>query len=299
MSHTKLKTLAMVGAALASVVLPISAGAQEAAKLEMVKELHDRLPEEIKAAGKMTSVNNGSFPPYEIVTGTEMTGASADLTDALGQVLGVKIDHATVGGLPALLAGVNSNRYQFAFGPIGDFKSREEANDFVDWVQEFVVFAVQKGNPKGITSLDTACGNTIAVMAGGSAERVIQAQVEKCKADGKDAIVVQSYTDQPASILAVRSKRADAFFSSQAPLTYFVSQANGQLELTGVGEKNGFDNLYQGAVVPKGSPLGPVLLDGIKILMENGTYAEIMKKWGLENNMLESPGINLGGQLPK
>ncbi|AXV17600.1 amino acid ABC transporter (plasmid) [Neorhizobium sp. SOG26] len=299
MSHTKLKTLALVGAALASVVLPISAGAQEAAKLEMVKELHDRLPEEIKAAGKMTSVNNGSFPPYEIVTGTEMTGASADLTDALGQVLGVKIDHATVGGLPALLAGVNSNRYQFAFGPIGDFKSREEANDFVDWVQEFVVFAVQKGNPKGITSLDTACGNTIAVMAGGSAERVIQAQAEKCKADGKDAIVVQSYTDQPASILAVRSKRADAFFSSQAPLTYFVSQANGQLELTGVGEKNGFDNLYQGAVVPKGSPLGPVLLDGIKILMENGTYAEIMKKWGLENNMLESPGINLGGQLPK
>ncbi len=299
MSHTKLKTLALVGAALASVVLPISAGAQEAAKLEMVKDLHDRLPEEIKAAGKMTSVNNGSFPPYEIVTGTEMTGASADLTDALGQVLGVKIDHATVGGLPALLAGVNSNRYQFAFGPIGDFKSREEANDFVDWVQEFVVFAVQKGNPKGITSLDTACGNTIAVMAGGSAERVIQAQAEKCKADGKDAIVVQSYTDQPASILAVRSKRADAFFSSQAPLTYFVSQANGQLELTGVGEKNGFDNLYQGAVVPKGSPLGPVLLDGIKILMENGTYAEIMKKWGLENNMLESPGINLGGQLPK
>ena len=299
MSHTKLKTLALVGAALASVVLPISAGAQEAAKLEMVKDLHDRLPEEIKAAGKMTSVNNGSFPPYEIVTGTEMTGASADLTDALGQVLGVKIDHATVGGLPALLASVNSNRYQFAFGPIGDFKSREEANDFVDWVQEFVVFAVQKGNPKGITSLDTACGNTIAVMAGGSAERVIQAQAEKCKADGKDAIVVQSYTDQPASILAVRSKRADAFFSSQAPLTYFVSQANGQLELTGVGEKNGFDNLYQGAVVPKGSPLGPVLLDGIKILMENGTYAEIMKKWGLENNMLESPGINLGGQLPK
>ena len=60
-------------------------------------------------------------------------------------------------------------------------------------------------------------------MAGGSAERVIKDQAEKCKADGKEAITVQSYTDQPSSILAVRSKRADAFFSSQAPLTYFVS----------------------------------------------------------------------------
>lgn len=287
--------------ALAGFLLSGTAMAQDAAlpKLSVDQTLHDRLPEEIKTAGKMISVNNGSFPPYEIVKGTEMSGASADLTEALGQILGVKIEHATVGGLPALLAGVNSGRYQFAFGPIGDFKSREESNDFVDWVQEFVVFAVQKGNPKGITSLDTACGQRIAVMAGGSAERVIQAQVEKCKADGKPLIEVQSFTDQPSSILAVRSKRSDAFFSSQAPLTYFVSQANGQLELTGVGAKNGFDDLFQGAVVPKGSPLGPVLRDAVKVLMDNGTYAQIMKKWGLENNMIKEPGINLGGALPK
>lgn len=286
---------------LAGVLMSGFAAAQEAAlpKLAVDEALHAKLPESIRAAGTMISVNNGSFPPYEIVKGTEMTGASADLTDALGQVLGVKIEHATVGGLPALLAGVNSGRYQFAFGPVGDFKSREESNDFVDWVQEFVVFAVQKGNPKGISSLDTACGQRIAVMAGGSAERVIQAQLEKCKTDGKGPVEIQSFTDQPSSILAVRSKRSDAFFSSQAPLTYFVSQANGQLELTGVGEKNGFDSLFQGAVVPKGSPLAEILRDGIKVLMDNGTYAVIMKKWGLENNMIKEPGINLGGTLPK
>lgn len=294
MLHKKLAYLA-----LASVMTSGAALAQESVKLPVNDQLHAKLPENIRSAGKMISVNNGSFPPYEIVTGTEMSGASADLTEALGQILGVKIEHATVGGLPALLAGVNSGRYPFAFGPVGDFKSREEANDFVDWVQEFVVFAVQKGNPKAITSLDSACGQRIAVMAGGSAEKVIKVQAEKCKTDGKEPIEVQSFTDQPSSILAVRSKRSDAFFSSQAPLTYFVTQANGQLELTGVGQKNGFENLYQGAVVPKGSPLGPVLRDAVKVLMDNGTYAAIMKKWGLENNMLKEPGINLGGTLPK
>jgi len=128
---------------------------------------------------------------------------------------------------------------------------------------------------------------------------VIKVQSEKCVADGKGAVTVQSYTDQPASILAVRSKRADAFFSSQAPLTYFVSQANGQLELAGVGQKNGFEDIFQGAVVPKGSPLGPLFVDAIKVLMDNGTYGAIMKKWGLENNMIKQPGLNLGGQLPK
>ena len=287
--------------ALVGMIISGAAMAEDAAlpKLSVNADLHAKLPDAIRTSGKMISVNNGSFPPYEIVTGTVMTGASADLTEALGKVLGVKIEHETVGGLPALLAGVNSGRYQFAFGPVGDYKDRETSNDFVDWVQEFVVFAAQKGNPKGITSLDTACGQRISVMAGGSAERVIKAQSDKCKADGKNAVQVQSYTDQPSSILAVRSKRADAFFSSQAPLTYFVSQANGQLELTGIGQKNGFEDIFQGAVVPKGSPLGPIMVDAIKVLMENGTYAAIMRKWGLENNIIKAPGINLGGQLPK
>lgn len=288
-------------AAAFAVLLAQTAFAEEAKIPEQsVNEaLRARLPEEIVKAGRMVAVNSGSFPPYEIVTGTEVTGASAEMTDALGQLFGIKIEHATVGGLPALLSGINSGRYQLASGPIGDFASREEANDFVDWVKEYVVFAVQKGNPGGIVSLDTACGKRIAVMAGGSAEKVIKAQAEKCVADGKGAIEVQSFTDQPTSILAVRSKRSDAFFSSQAPLTYFVQQANGQLELTGTGQKNGFDDLFQGAVVPKGSPLGEVLRDGVKELMDNGTYAAIMKKWGLENNMIDAPGINLAGKAAK
>jgi polar amino acid transport system substrate-binding protein len=248
----------------------------------------------VRASNKLVSVNSGSFPPYEIVTDARtMTGASAELTDAIGELLGVTVEHATVSGLSALLSGIKSGRYQFAMGPIGDFKTRQEANDFVDWVQEFVVFAVHKGNPKGINALQDACGARIAVQAGGSAEKVIKEQADKCAAEGKPAIQVQSYTDQPTSILSVRSKRADAFFSSQAPLTYFVAQSNGELELAGIGKSNGFDDLFQGAVVPKDSPLGPVLLDAIKELMRNGTYARVMKASGLENNMIATPGINL------
>jgi polar amino acid transport system substrate-binding protein len=288
--------------ALASVMTAGSVVAQDTAmpKLAVNQDLHARLPENIRDAGKMVSVNSGSFPPYEIVNSpTDVTGASADLTKAISQVLGIEITNATVGGFPALLAGINSGRFQYAEGPVGDFASRENANDFVDFVQEFVVFAVAKGNPKGIISLDTACGHSIAVMAGGSAEKVIKVQAEKCTKDGKPALTVQSFTDQPTSILSVRSKRSDAFFSSQAPLTYFVSQADGQLELAGIGEKNGFDNLFQGAVLPKGSPLSPVLRDAIKELVDNGTYAAIMKKWGLDNNMIKAPGINLGGAAAK
>lgn len=266
-------------------------------KQTLNESLRAKLPKEILTAGEMTSVNGGSFPPYEIVgDDRSMTGASADLTHALGELLGVTIKHDTVSGLSGRLSGIKSGRFQFTIGPVGDFPERQAANDFVDYVQEFVVFAVQAGNPQKINSLEDTCGKRIAVMAGGSAEKVINAQSAACTTAGKPAIQVQSFADQPTSVLAVRSKRSDAFFSSQAPLTYFVQQTNGALELAGTGKNNGFDNLYQGAVVTKGSPLADVLREGLQILFDNGTYAAVMKKWNLEGNMIKAPGINLAGK---
>ncbi|MFF5568752.1 ABC transporter substrate-binding protein [Streptomyces sp. NPDC012623] len=275
-----------------------SAGAAAAGtKLTEDKALHALLPEKNRTSGKLISVNGGSFPPYEIAgsDGHSLTGASADLSVALGQLLGVTIEHVTADGLPSELTGIKAGRYDMAIGPVGDFKDRQGSNDFVDWVKEFVVFAVPKGNPHAIEDLDSTCGQRIAVMGGGSAEGVIKAQSTKCVKDGEAAVKIQSYKDQPGSILAVRSGRADAFFSSQAPLTYFVSQSKGDLELTGTGRSNGFDDLYQGAVVAKDSPLREVLLKGIRKLVDNGTYGRVMQKWGLSDNELDKPGVNLGG----
>lgn len=277
---------------------PASDAGSELPELKKDPELHKLLPKKIREAGKMTSVNNGSFPPYEIAgsDGHSLTGASADMATALGQLLGVKIDHVTADGLPSSLTGIKAGRYDLALGPVGDFKDRQKSNDFVDWVREYVVFAVKKGNPEKIESLADTCGVRIAVMAGGSAEGVIKEQARRCTKDGKKAVRVQSYKDQPGSVLAVRSGRADAFFSSQAPLTYFVKEAKGTLELAGTGESNGFDTLYQGAVVPKDSPLRDVLVKALKELIDNGTYGAVMKKWGTSDNALKEPGVNLGGE---
>jgi polar amino acid transport system substrate-binding protein len=259
--------------------------------------LHARLPKDIQASGTMVSVNEGSFPPYTIVKSAhELDGASGDLALAIGQMLGVTIKYEAVSGLSAVLSGIKGGRYQFAIGPVGDYPDREKINDFVDFVKEYVVFAVPKGNPEKITSLDTSCGKRIAVMAAGSAEKVMQNQATVCTAAGKPAPTILSYSDQPSSILAVRSNRADAFFSSQAPLTYFVQQSNGALELTGVGQSNGFHDIYQGAVVAKDSPLGPLLVDTIQKLIDNGTYGAIMHKWHLQNNEIKQAGLNLPGK---
>ncbi|EIM29005.1 ABC transporter substrate-binding protein [Microvirga lotononidis] len=251
------------------------------------------LPESIRERGYLVAVNSGSYPPYEIVMGpNELQGASNDFATAFGQLFGVEVRHQTVGGLAAMLAGFDAGRYDMSVGPTGDFPDRRSKIDFIDWVQEYVAFAVQKGNPRNIQSLDDVCGLTIAVMAAGSAERVLKAKAENCAASGKP-LTVQSFPDQNASILAVRSKRSDAFFSGQAPLTYFVGQSPNVLDLAAANLPNGFGDIYQGGIAPKGSAMSKAMLAAFQELFDNGTYATIMKKWGLERNMLKKPGINL------
>ncbi|CAM1647506.1 Solute-binding protein family 3/N-terminal domain of MltF [Bartonella apis] len=269
-------------------------------KQKVNEELRAKLPAKNLESGKLISVNGGSFPPYIIAkSNTDIDGASEDFSQAISELLGLKIEHLTVSGLAAELSGVNSGRYDLSIGPVGDYPSRQGANDFIDYVQEFVVFAVKKGNPENITNLDETCGKRISVMAAGSAEKVIKQQSEVCIKDGKSAVNVLSFADQPTAILSVRSNRADAFFSSQAPLTYFVQQANGQLELAGIGQKNGFEDIYQGAVVAKNSPLGNILKSAFNELIANGTYEIIMKKWGLENNMVKSVDVNMATDMSK
>lgn len=264
--------------------------------LDVNQELHDRLPADVKESGTLTSVMPGAFPPYTIpAEGTQgFTGASIDMGDALGKVLGVEVETAPVEGLSGVLNGLASGRYNFAIGPIGDYPDRRDSHDFIDWVQEFVSFLVAEGNPEGVESINDTCGLRVAVQAGGSAEEVIRAQSKECTKNGKEAIEVQAFPDQPTSVLSVKSGRSDAFFSSQAPLTYFSSQNTGQLEVAAAGKSNDFGEIRQGAVFPKDSELRDVVLEGLEILKENGTYAEIMEEHGLEDQMLDKLTVNAG-----
>lgn len=276
-----------------------NAGAGTSAAADgMVQSIHDALPAKIRDAGKMTVVMNGTNLPYwESVPGkeSEYSGAGADLMKAVGEVMGVEVDFVAIPDISGAIAAISTKRYAFAFAPYGDSVGGPKERpgvEFVDVVQEVVPFLVKTGNPKGVASLDTVCGIKLAAQVNGGAYDRAVAQADKCKAQGKNLEIV-GVTGVPNGILAVRSGRADAFFSSGAALFYAAKSAKGQLEVVGQDSPNGFAGLFQGAVLPKGSDLTQPLLKSFQELFDNGSYAAIMKKWSLDNEMVDAPGVNL------
>ncbi|MGL4860190.1 MAG: ABC transporter substrate-binding protein [Enterobacteriaceae bacterium] len=257
------------------------------------------MPDNIKQKGIIIDAID-IFPPFAVMTESkELTGVNVDFAQALSELLGVKIEHQVVNNFSSLLTGIQAERYTLSLGPVGDHPDRHAQYDFIDMMKEATAFAVRKGNPAKITSLTESCGKTVSVVSGGSGEQTLLKQAKRCTEEGKPALTVQVYPNNVTSILAVRSKRSDAAFGTMAPLAYFVQQSNDELEMAGVGQDNGFGTFYLAFVLPKDSKLTPVILEACQQLFNNGTYATIIKKWGLERNMIPAPGLNLAAKETK
>ncbi|MGW7824953.1 transporter substrate-binding domain-containing protein [Streptomyces puniciscabiei] len=271
---------------------------QKADGLSLPKDqsLHDALPAQVKKSGTLLVVMTGVNPPWWSGQEGQYTGAAADLSRLMGSVLGMNVKFVAEADISAAIASVASGRYQMAFGPYGDSSGQAGGRrgvDFVDVVQEVVPFLVPKGNPKNIQKLEGLCGVKVAAQVNGGAYKLLQAQAAKCKAAGSSALKVIGQTGVPNGVLAVQSGRADAFFSAGAALFYYARQKPQALEVVGTASTNGFPNLYQGIVMPKGGAMTPVLLSAFKKVFDSGEYKKIMLKYGLEKEMLDQPGIDL------
>jgi polar amino acid transport system substrate-binding protein len=192
-------------------------------------------------------------------------------------------------------ASVASGRYDFGFFPyadsVGGPRERPDA-EFVDVVREVVPFLVPAGNPAGITELGELCDVTVAALVNAAPYRAAEEQAGTCRSEGRDLDVL-GVTSVPEGVLAIRSGRADTFFTGGSSLFYAAEQSGGALEVVGEDAGNGFEGQYLGALLPEGSDLSQPLLDAFGVLFDDGTYEEILTSYGLDAQIIDEPGINL------
>jgi polar amino acid transport system substrate-binding protein len=271
-------------------------GAESIPLPELDQDLHDSLPESVLDSGTLTLATI-QLPPYAYKgeDGTTYQGLNVDTAAALEAILGVKVDLEIAPGVADIFTGFDSDKYDASIAPLSDIPATQEKYDFADWLSEFVVFVQPAAEAESdtIDSLEAACGHSIATLQGGTAQKVLEAAQADC---GDKPITIDLYGDQDKAILAVKSGRADAAFSSQIPLTYYVEQDD-TLALSGANSTdNGFPPFWVGAFAPKGDPIVETLLGAFDGLKEAGTYDALLEKYGITANSLDEFGLNLSAQ---
>ncbi len=253
--------------------------------------LHAKLPEDLRAAGTLRLASDISYPPFEFYeAGDSKTpvGFDIDLAHALGDVLGVQVQIVPT-KFDAILPGLAAGRFDGAISAIGDAPERRSQADFVDYAKISGGILVRADDDDAPAKLADLCGRTVAVQKGSNQVTDAQEQSQRCQRQGDPAVRVQQYPSAPDLLLALQSERADAALYDTASGGYQVKQSDGRFEL---GEPYG-RSINDGIVLPKGEDeLVEAVRAAVQELMDNGTYRQLLDKWGLSANALTRATVN-------
>jgi polar amino acid transport system substrate-binding protein len=209
-----------------------------------------------------------------------------DLAEAIGEKLGldVEIEKAT---FDAIIPGLAARRYDLGMSSFTDTREREATVDFVTYFRAGTSY-YKRADAEDITSIEDLCGKKVAVEKGTTQATDVQAQSRRCEAAGEDAIDLQVYPDQNGANLAIQSGRAEYGMADSPVADYIVKQSNGMF--TSTGEPYGV--APYGIAMPKDSGLQDPVLAAVRALIEDGTYAAILRQWGVEHGAIDDPAIN-------
>lgn len=234
-----------------------------------------------KYASGLRMAMDATYPPDEFMENGKIVGFDADLAQALGKVLGVKVTLVDA-TFDTIIPGIEDGKFDVGNSSFTDTKAREKVIDFVDYFRAGEGFYERASSTETFNGLKSLCGHSVAVETGTTEQSDAESQAKVCH------VTVLSYADQNQANLAVSDGRADLGFADSQVAAYIVHLSNGAFKLTGTP----FETAPYGFVVAKNSGLAEPLLAAVRVIMANGQYKQILDKWGVQQGAISNPQIN-------
>jgi len=242
--------------------------------------------------GVVKVATDATFPPFEYVGADNRTmeGFDIDLGKALGKQLGAQVQFSQLsfdGLIPALRGG----RFDLIMAAMADLPAREKQVDFVNYFRSGLGILVKKGNPERIASLEDLCGKTVALQKGTAQVDLVTRQNEKCA--GK--MQIRTFPAETDAQLQVRTGRATADVTDYPVAVYTAKTAGGgdQFEVPDTPQYD--ETLYGIAVAKDNTELRDDVKAALERLIADGTYKQLLDKWGLGNLAIDKVTINGSG----
>ena len=268
------------------------------AGIEVDAEFAAMLPQAIQDSGVVKVASDIPWPPWEMFVtegGDEITGFDYDIGQALGAVLGVEFEFVQTGfddTIPSLQSGKND----IIMSAMYDQLARREMVDFVDYAWDGTSMLILKGNPEGITDLESLSGKTVGCERGTTQAVLLENTNQTLVSAGKPEIAINQYDDGPAAILALQSGRVIAYLTDNSVAVY-TSQTTQGGELfeviTDPANPHGYNPQIDGIGVLKGNEqLRDAIQEALQVLIDSGVYTQIIDYYGLIP--VDSAEINQG-----
>ncbi|WP_406150337.1 ABC transporter substrate-binding protein [Streptomyces sp. NBC_01012] len=240
-----------------------------------------------------------SSPPLGFYATDDKTriGADIDLAILIADTLGLKPVSEQV-SWENLFVGLDSSKFDAVLSNVTVTEERKEKYDFATYRLDNIAFEAKKGSGWKVKGPADVAGKTIAVSSGTNQEKILVDWSEENVKAGRKPVEIKYFQNITDYYIALQSGRIDAYLGPSPSANYHVATA-GQSEV--VGTLSGGGEGIQGkiaATTRKDSGLVEAYGAAIDHIIEDCSYAEVLKRWGLSDEAVKKSEINPPG-LPK
>jgi len=257
------------------------------------------VPDSIKKDGKLTVAVSPFAAPLAVYATDNKTpvGNEVDLAVALAESLGLEADIVPTAWADWPL-GVDSGKYEAVLSNVTVTEERKLKFDFASYREDKLGFYAKADS--SVTKVESApdvAGKRVIVGSGTNQEAILLRWDEENKKNGLKPVEFQYYDDDSASQLAVQSGRADLTFGPNATAAYKAA-SDAKTKLVGLVDGGWPLKASIAVTTKKDNGLAAAAQAGLNHLIQDGSYAKILDRWGLSEEAVAKSELNPAG-LPK
>lgn len=244
------------------------------------------------------------FPPFSFKDpkSGELMGFDRDLFEAMAKKVGanVKWSEFSFAELTSF-APLKTKRVDiYGGGAMSDTPERRENGvSFIDFVYDPLVFFTLSRNVDQFKSQDALCGKRVAITRSGTTTaQAKEWSEENCTKAGRPALDVIASDSSATSQSMLKQGRAEASINGAASLSN-SNKIEGNVYIA-IGKPLD-KSIYGMAFLNENRELGDALKKALDELIADGTYVQLLHKWGLsdDSSIGQTSSINAGWSLPK
>jgi polar amino acid transport system substrate-binding protein len=262
------------------------------AKVTTDSSINAMLPTSLQSTIKC--ISDIPYPPWEYFdppTSNNPAGFDYDLSQALAKKMGVTITFTKKPFDAALLAIVGNTVPMMMSGMYDSAERQKSGISFVDYTTDGTAILTLKGNPNGITNLDSLAGKAVTCERGTTQQAFLTSLNQQFQTQGKAQMSIIVVTSQPDALLKVQGNTAVADLTDystaldvakKTPAFEVVPDpaAPYDPQMDGIGTNHVNTQLLS------------AIQKALQSLMDAGQYQQLCAAWGFKT--LPSATVNAG-----
>jgi polar amino acid transport system substrate-binding protein len=258
------------------------------------------VPQAIRDRGTLLVTGSaGTAPPlrFYATDDTTLIGSEVDFAYLIGDVLGLDVEISTADWAQNFVR-IDSGEVDAFISNVTVTEERKEKYDFATYRLDTLALETQLDSDWTVSGPEDLAGKIIAVGSGTNQEKILVDWNDANVAKGLEPIDIKYFQNSTDYYLALSSGRIDGYFGPN-PTAQYHAASTGESKV--IGTFSGAGDALQGEIAvltKKDNGLAKAFADALNHTIENGTYQQVIDRWNLASETVESTEINPPG-LPK